>query len=265
MRQLAHTLRRLREQVGLNQDEVADRLRFSKAKISRIEQGQLPQYLELLALLDLYGVLTTDYAEYVKLFDRASERGWWHAYGLDDRGFVSIEAEASVVRSYQLGHVPGLLQTEEYMREAFAGARAPLVGGRLESEVAVRLRRQNRLANEPPLRLHSIMDEAVLRRPMCTTGQLQHILSAVARPNVTVQVIPRDHGAHDGLDSSFIVVGFAGREEPDLAYLEYGFGSVQIEKDKEVRAANLLFDHLADLALDEQDSVALIERVIAEI
>ncbi|WP_246258311.1 hypothetical protein [Amycolatopsis anabasis] len=45
-------------------------------------------------MLDLYGVITPDFPDYVKLYDRADERGWWYAYGLDDRGFVSIEAEA---------------------------------------------------------------------------------------------------------------------------------------------------------------------------
>jgi hypothetical protein len=80
----------------------------------------------------------------------------------------------------------------------------------------------------------------------------------LALPNLAVQVIPQDVGSHDGLYSNFIVVSFPEPAEVDLAYVEYGFGSMQIEKEQEVRAVTLLFEHLAEVALDEQDSLALI-------
>jgi len=86
---------------------------------------------------------------------------------LDDRGFVSIEAEASRVRTYQLGYVPGLLQTETYMREAFASAPDPPEDDHLENQVAVRLRRQRRIIEEPILALHAVADETARRRPAC--------------------------------------------------------------------------------------------------
>ena len=264
MRQLARTLRRLREQARLTQEETARRLRLSEAKLSRIEHGQLPNYHEFLAMLDLYGVIVSDYDEYVRMYDRAEERGWWHAYGMDDRGFVSIEAEASVVRTYQLGYVPGLLQTEEYMRAIFAATRTPLQGKALENEVAVRLRRQRRLVENPTLSLHAVVDESVLRRPMCDIRQLGQIMELSTLPNLRFQVVPQDLGCHDGLTGNFVVLSFPGKEEADLAYVEYGFGALQVEKDHEVRAAKLLFDHLSGRALNEQDSLALIKRVAAE-
>ncbi|OZM70035.1 transcriptional regulator [Amycolatopsis antarctica] len=261
MRQLGRTLRRLREQAGLNQNEVGDRLRFSNSKMSRVEQGRLSNYHEFLALLDLYGVIVADYNEYLTIFDRANEKGWWRAYGLDDRGFVSIEADASVVRNYELGFVPGLLQTETYIRNSFATARVPLRGERLENQIAVRLRRQLRLTEEPRLTVHALIDESVLRRPICDPGQLRAIAQRAALPNVTVRVLPNDATAHGGLYSNFIVVNFPDAAEPGLAYVEYGFGSVEIEQEQEVRAARLLFDHLTDLALSERDSLALVEQL----
>lgn len=264
MRLLARTLRGLREQCGLSQQEAGAKLRFSDKKMSRIEQGQVPGYHELLAMLDLYGVIVSDYCDYIRMFDRAGERGWWHAYGLDDRGFVSIEAEASGVREYEIGHVPGLLQTEAYMREAFVSAREPLEGEHLENQVAVRLRRQRRLTEEPLLHLHAVIDESALRTPACDRGQLDSIIQRAALPNVTVQVIPNDAGIHSGLYSNFFVLSFPHAAEPDLAYVEYGFGSLQIEQKPEVQAATMMFEHLADLALDEPDSLALLRRVSDE-
>jgi transcriptional regulator with XRE-family HTH domain len=257
-RQLGRTLRRLRETLGLSQEELGEPLRISKSRMSRIEQGHIPGYNDFLAILDRCGVISSDYEPYIRMFDYAKEKGWWHAFGLDDRGFVPVEAEASAVRTYQLGFIPGLLQTEAYMRATFDAARESFVGERLEREVAVRLRRKQRLFEESPLTTHAIIDETALHRESCDREQRQHIVELTALPNVTVQVIPRSVDLHPGLYSNFIVVSFPEPAEPDLAYVEYGFGSIQIEKKQEVRAATLFFEHLADIALDQQDSLALI-------
>lgn len=80
-RQLGRTLRKLREQAGLGQEDAGRPLRFSSSKMSRIEQGHIPGYNDFLALLDRYGVITSDYDEYIRMFDYAKERGWWHAFG----------------------------------------------------------------------------------------------------------------------------------------------------------------------------------------
>ena len=106
-RQLGRTLRKLREAAGLSQEDAGRPLRFSTSKLSRIEQGYIPGYNDFLALLDRYGIIASDYDEYVRMFDYAKEKGWWHAFGLSDRGFVSVEAEASAILTYELGFVPG--------------------------------------------------------------------------------------------------------------------------------------------------------------
>ncbi|GAA1967257.1 helix-turn-helix transcriptional regulator [Amycolatopsis minnesotensis] len=262
-RQLGRTLRRLREQSRMSQEESAGRLRFSPSKMSRIEQGQARNYHEFLAMLDLYGVLTSEYEPYVRLFDRAQERGWWSVYGIADRGFVAMEAEAAKISSYQLGFVPGLLQTEKYMRATYAAARHPWRGKRLETEVEVRLRRTKRLHADPVLDLHAVLEESVVRRPTCDRAQLEHILSTAVLPNVTLQVLPQAVGSHDGLYSSFLVVDFPEADEASIAYLEYGFGTLEMEREEQVRLARLTFEHLAGLALDEARSVELIKQVIA--
>ncbi|WP_132879745.1 helix-turn-helix domain-containing protein [Tamaricihabitans halophyticus] len=264
MRQLGRSLRRLRTQAGLTQEQAGERLRFSDKKMSRIEQGQLPSFHELRAMLDVYGLPVSDWQPYVDLRDRADEKGWWHAYGVEDRGFVSVEAEASMIREFQLGHIPGLLQTERHMRAVFESGRKPLSGRMLENQVKVRLRRQQRLFEEPLLRLHAIIDETVLRRQMCAPEQLRQIVSRAELSNVTVQVIPMAVGPHDGLYGNLLIASFPDQDEPDIAYVEEGFASFHAYKSDEVLAARLLFDHLANVALDEDDSRTLIERVAAE-
>jgi hypothetical protein len=249
----------------MTQDQAGAPLRFSKSKMSRIEQGYIPDYHGFRALLDRYGIVVSNWDEYIVMYDRAKEKGWWYEYALNDRGFVSMEAEASKIRAFQFGYIPGLLQTEAYMREVFASARRPLEGQDLANAVAIRLRRQLRLAEEPLLSLHAIVDESTLRRPVLPSSergeQLARIVEVARLPNVTVQVVPESIGVYPGLFGNVIVASFPDVEEADVAYVEYMFGSIHVEKEAEVSIARLAFNDLADRALDAQDSIALIERL----
>ncbi|MFD9965097.1 helix-turn-helix domain-containing protein [Amycolatopsis sp. NPDC058986] len=268
-RLLGRKLLRLREDTGMTQAEAGEPLRFSTSKLSRIELGHLPKYNEFLALLDRYGVIVSDYDDWVRQYDRAFEKGWWHAYGLNDKGYVSLEADADEVRTYELSYPPGLLQTESWMRTAFSSARVPLPPRKQDAEVAVRLRRQVRLTEDPPLILHAIIDESVLHRPDLPPAemraQLGHMIECAALPNITLQVIPIDIGIHAGRNGGFTVLSYPKLGEPDVAFIEHGFGAMQFEKEHEVKPARLVFNHLMDVAFDEEDSIRLIRQVITEL
>jgi transcriptional regulator with XRE-family HTH domain len=54
---LGEASRKLRERAGISQRDAADQLRYNYQKLSRIENGQLPEYHALRAMLDLYGVV----------------------------------------------------------------------------------------------------------------------------------------------------------------------------------------------------------------
>ncbi|WP_216213966.1 helix-turn-helix domain-containing protein [Amycolatopsis aidingensis] len=193
-RRLARTLRALREEVGMTQYEAAKRLHFSHAKLSSVP--------------------VTEWDHYLALRERALEKAWWHEYVEEGRGYLAVEDTASSIRTFGFGYVPGLLQTEEYMREVFISASSPLTGAALENTVAVRLRRQRRLTEDPVLRLHVIMDEIALRPRVCTGAahqeQLRTVLERAALPNVTVQVLLEADGAHDGDSITLIERHLAG-------------------------------------------------------
>jgi transcriptional regulator with XRE-family HTH domain len=264
-RQLGRQLKRMRERLGMTQDEAGAPLRMSTSKLSRIETGYLPPYHDFRALLDRYNVIVSDWDEYIAAYDRAKEKGWWHHYGVGNRGFLPIEAEASKVKVFQFGYIPGLLQTEAYMREVFAAARVQMKPKVLENQVTVRLLRQLRLTDAPILKFHAIIDEHALRRPILGRAdrqeQLQHLVDRARLPNVTLQIVPEDVGAYAGQNGNLIVASFDDSEEPDIAYVEHIFGSVHVEKEAEVSAAKLAFKDFADRALDAEDSIALIERL----
>jgi transcriptional regulator with XRE-family HTH domain len=264
-RQMGRQLKRMRERLGMTQDEAGAPLRMSTSKMSRIEMGYLPPYHDFRALLDRYNVVVSDWDEYISAYDRAKEKGWWHHYGVGNRGFLPIEAEASAVKEFQFGYIPGLLQAEAYVREVYAGARRSMKPKVLENQVTVRLLRQLRLTDEPVLTYHVIIDESALRRPIlfgdARDEQLRAIVERAALPNVTIQVVPEGVGAYDGQFGNVVVASFDDPAEPDVAYIEHMLGSVHLEKKEEVSAAKLAFKDFADRALDPEDSIALIERL----
>lgn len=88
----------------------------------------------------------------------------WHAHGKGGQGYVRLELDATVVHEYQLTLVPGLLQTEEYMRTLFRNFRPRRTDAEIDRDVQVRLSRQRRLTQEPMLELVTIVDESALRR-----------------------------------------------------------------------------------------------------
>jgi hypothetical protein len=151
------------------------------------------------------------------------------------------------------------------MRDVFASGRRPLEGEELEIAVTVRLRRQRRLAEEPLLRMHAVVDESTLRRPVLSGAaraqQLDRIVELARLPNVTVQVVPESIRAYPGQFGNVIVASFPDAEESDIAYVEHIFGSIHVEKEAEVAIARLSFEDLADRALDAADSITLIRRL----
>jgi len=267
-RQLARQLKQLREQAGLTLEAAAGRLECSTSKLSRIETAQ--QFVDVhwvRGMLDLYDAGWC-WNEVLDLARQAKARGWWRAYGLDDRGYVPLEAAASQVREFSITAVPGLLQTAEYARALFRSALVPISEERRERNLEVRMVRQHRLlAEEDPLTLSAIIDESVLRRPVggktVLRAQLEHLLMAAELDSVTLQVLPPGTGEHPGLDGNFILLSFADLGEPDMAYVEHVTGAVHIEKAEEVARCTLAFDRLRSAALSPADSVALLERAAA--
>jgi transcriptional regulator with XRE-family HTH domain len=269
-RQLGRALRELREDAGLTVEAAAPALDWSSSKLSRIENGQQSVDVHgVRSMLDLYDA-GDRWGELIELTRQCRQRGWWRAYGLDDRGYVPLEAEATLVRDFTLGYIPGLLQTADYARALFQAESACPLEQALENEVRVRMIRQRRLTDEEnPLELVAIVDEPVLRRPVggaeVMRGQLARLVEAAALDRVTFQVVPLSTGAHPALTSVFTVLSFDHLGMPDMAYVEHPMGAMHMEKEAEVAAATLVFDQLRSIALSPADSVALVEQAAGEL
>ena len=274
-RELGALLRRLREEKGLSVKDVTDHLLCSPSKVSRIETGQRNATLrDVRDLCDLYGI--TDRGErerLARLVKEGKEQGWWQAYDLAfaTPAYVGLEAEATRIKDYDPGVIPGLLQTPDYVRALHLNPMPEPDGQgvtpeKVDQRVEVRLRRQRLLTREtpPPLDFWAILDEAVLHRaiggPAVMRAQLEFVVDRMQLSNVTVQVVPYDAGAHPALGSTFNIVEFDGAL-PDVVYSETLAGFFFIEKYEEVERFTGVFERLSNIALSPDQSAKLMLNV----
>lgn len=272
-RRLRAELRNLRESAQLTQKDVADRLEWSVSKVIRIENGSTNVgTTDLRALLMLYNV--TDEQKIKQLIEegRASRQSaWWTRFRplIDPQLYVFIgyEASATRIRQYQSLTMPGLLQTPEYttaLVTAYSGDPA-----KVELGVSLRRERQRIVTSSGP-RLEFVLDEAILRRNVggaeVMRDQLRHIVGKSHLANISIRVLRFNARGHIGLRGSFSILDLTGFEDEYILVLEEAVRDVLIRDDKkEIRKYVDAFKPLQDLALEEDESIAFIESLIAEL
>jgi DNA-binding XRE family transcriptional regulator len=260
-RQLLRNIRTLREQCGMTQDEAGQKLHLTLQKLSRIENGQLPGYHELRAMLQLYGLQAGQWPPYFQLWDRARARGWWRKFGVRDTTYICMEQEASTMAEFSLGRLPELLQTEGYARRAVQGM-FPGNDKAVDNHVAVRLRRQSRLFHEEnPLTLHTLVHEPTLYQGV-DRAQLAELHKRAQLPTVTLQIIPQRVGLHPGLDGSVVLLEFDDPQEPRIAFTESVLGVTYSQNEDKTAAVRRRLGHLAKLALSPESSLSALRRLI---
>ncbi|MFJ5533284.1 helix-turn-helix domain-containing protein [Streptomyces sp. NPDC093261] len=276
-RKLGAELRGLRARSGLTSGQAAARVGWHQSKVSRIETGSSgvkPGDVRL--LLDAYGVEDPELRELLLVLagseDGDGRQNWWHAYrGVLPpayRDFISLESQASGMRTLETSVVPGLLQTPEYARAVTRAAVGTLEDAKLDALVEVRLARQEVLRADPPLRLSAVLDEAVLRRevggPQTMTRQLRRLLDAARLPHVRLQVLPFAAGAHIGITGPFVIFSFPSRSDLDVVVLDHLTSSLYLERKEDLQAYCEAFDSLRIHALSPEDSLDYIAALAGD-
>jgi transcriptional regulator with XRE-family HTH domain len=265
-RRLASELRRLREAANLTIDEVGEKLECSASKISRIETGHVgvtPR--DVRDMLELYPVDDDQCEALVQLAREARKKGWWHAYNEVFTGsFVGLESDATSLHTHQALLIPGLLQTEDYIRTIMRAVRPDAGEEELQRRVVARLTRQKMLTDVQPPEYWAILDEAVLHRivggPKVMRTQLLRLIEAAEMPHVTLQVVPFGAGAHAGMESPFLILGFPEPADPDVVYVENTTSGSYLEEPSDVYRYTLMFDHLRAAALNPADTLLMVKQ-----
>ncbi|GIG58139.1 transcriptional regulator [Longispora fulva] len=263
-RRLARALRARRDQVGLGLGEAAKKAGVSKSTLSRLEDPTvtvMPSVPTVATLARIYGASEQDIEALTQVAREARQRGWWRKFSdvLPDwfELYVGLEFDASEIRDYSVAQIPGLLQTEDYAGAVLSTG--PRTAAAIEKLIELRMRRQ---ARDDKPRLHFIIDDVVLRRPVgnpgVMRGQLARLLNAAEQPNLTLQILPASAGAHGSMGMAWTELLFDTEEDPPLIYLENYTSSLYLEERPEVEQYEALFGQLRKLAMTPKDSTEAI-------
>lgn len=266
-REFGSLIRGLRVQRGWTMEYVAELLLCSPSKVSRLESGQRgASARDVRDLCNIYEVSDEQRARLADLASAGKQRAWWQPLGLPYSTYVGLEAEASSIRDYGLGIIPGLLQTADYARAVVEAAVPRWVPEVVEQRVQGRMARQQIL--EPPRRLYfdAVMDESVLHRvvggPQTMAAQLARLLEVAELPEVSIRVIPYDAGALPAGNNKFILLSFAASAVPDVVFIEGLTGDLYLEDVSDVEVYNATFRALSELALSPEQTRGRITSVL---
>jgi transcriptional regulator with XRE-family HTH domain len=267
-------LRRYRETAGVSPEQAAYEIRASRSKISRMEHGRVGfKRRDVADLLALYGVRDEQVRDRMLSFaEQASTPGWWSKYDdvLPDwfEAFLGLEGAASVIRAFELQFVYGLFQTEAYARAVTSLGNKTASAEEIDRRVSVRLKRQDVLASPEPPQVWSVMDEAVLRRPVggrtVMRAQLAHLIKVAGLPRITIQVVPFARGGHAAASGSFTVLRFAEPEVPDIVYIEQLTSALYLDSREDVDHYLEVMNELSTEALPPARSAALLAEITRE-
>jgi transcriptional regulator with XRE-family HTH domain len=229
-------LRHFRIQAGLTQDQVGALAHVSGKLISAYENGRRVPTRPTTVDIDAVGQLNTNGA-LTELWDQFEEGMNYQAHPAWFQDWPDKEAAASTLRWFEPLLVPGLLQTDMYARALFA-TRIGVTDDEIDELVSARLKRQEILKGTRPPTLWVILDEWVLRRPVgnqqVMLEQVNKLIEAAQRPNIVLELVPTDAGAHEGLNGGgFAIADF--KDAPSIAYQESAVRG-QIVQDVELVA-----------------------------
>ncbi|MBO3744765.1 helix-turn-helix domain-containing protein [Streptosporangiaceae bacterium NEAU-GS5] len=272
---LGAQLRRLRESQSISREDAGYAIRGTHSKISRLELGRTSfKQRDVADLLTLYGITDeTERETMLELARRASTPGWWHQY--NDllpawfEVYVGLEEAAITVRTYEVQFIPGLLQTADYARAVIRMRHATTPDEVIDRRVELRMHRQQILTRSEPPTLWAIVDEAALRRPLggrdVQRAQIEHLIRVSALPNVTLQILPFEVGAHAAAGGPFTILRFAEPDLPDVIYLEQLTSAVYLDKQSDIDDYAAVMNTLSIQAEPTEATPALLKTILKEL
>lgn len=249
----------LRGALGLSQEQFADKLRYRQAQISKVENGAV---LASEAFAEAMDRVVSTPGVYARLRAKLSKQGhpeWFVPY-------ITLEEAASGITDYSCTFLMGLLQTTEYATAVMRAAHPRETEDRIKERVELRIRRQSVMERDTPPLLWVVIHEAVLRACVggwsVMIGQLENLITQMASPHVTIQVLPYRAGAAPS-HLPFTLLSLNGA--PHAVYTETPTHGGQVHDTPGVVATAVgMFDRLRMAALSEEESLALIRQIMKD-
>ncbi|QKZ19830.1 helix-turn-helix domain-containing protein [Streptomyces chartreusis] len=253
----------LREQHGLTQPQLGDKLGYTAAAVSAMETCAQPASDQMLVKLE------AEIGGGLGVFEKARKWILLEKYPARFRGFSELEAGAVTICSYETLVVDGLFQTEDYARALIGGGYPPVSERKREELVEARLARRALFDRNPAPLIELILEESVLRRPFGSweilRGQLRSLAEDAQRDNVCVQVLPLERGlrgTYAGTRGPMHLVETADHQ--DVVYLEIEDQGILVSDPAEVSQLAHRYAKIRSQALGPDESLSFIERLAGE-
>ncbi|UTP33751.1 helix-turn-helix domain-containing protein [Streptomyces rapamycinicus] len=272
-RRIGTELRKMRERAGMSVAEAGEHLGVNRTRISNIEAARFGVSEERIrTLATIYSCMDRAYVDALVAMNEERGRGWWEDYrgrtpasALD---LVELEHHAVAMRSAQIMHVPGLLQTEDYAKAVFATATSSPTAAQLRASVSYRLRRRDVLDRDDPPHCTFFIHEAALRMrfggPKVMRGQLEHLIESSERGNLTVQVVPFSAGGFSNPGISMLYVSGPVRRL-DTVQADTPSGSAFLDSEAHLERYGRILDQMEALALTPEDTVGFVHEIAQQL
>ncbi|MFF8613215.1 helix-turn-helix domain-containing protein [Streptomyces sp. NPDC015350] len=254
-------LRSSREARCWKQDELADLVGYSGRHISAVETGRKPPTLRFSRSLDtVFGFTATT---------ESFERAWGELrHGSLLEGFpeyLGQENHAAEIRMFDVGVIPGLLQTPEYATAIEEGyvRRGTITAEQAAERVEALVERQAALVRRTPPMLIVVLDESCIRRPIggreVMERQLAHLVEFAGQSHTVLQLAPYAMGEYRPFKRLVNLLTM-----PDRSVMSYVESETNGCLDRELTSVLPLvrsYHQLQAAALSQAESVAMINEV----
>ncbi|MEU5979619.1 helix-turn-helix transcriptional regulator [Streptomyces sp. NPDC047315] len=258
---LGARLRSTREALGWKQKDFAERVGYSPTQVSHLETGRKMPTLRF--------VRSTDAAFGTADTSESFEREWREIkHGVLLEGFpeyLAQEARAAEIRLFEVGLVPGPLQTREYATALADSAvrRGDVTAEKAAERVELLMERQAALKRTPPPSVFAVLDESCVRRPIggdaVMDGQLQRLIEFAELPNNALHIAPYAMGESRPFDRAVNLLTLSDRSV--ISYVE---SQTQGQLDRELVSVLPLvrsYYQLQTEAFSQAESIAMIEQL----
>lgn len=178
--------------------------------------------------------------------------------------YLSLESVADLIRVYETAVVPELLQTEAYARAVIRLGHPGAGDAEIDRRVELRLRRQQQLRERGAV-LWAIFDQDVFHRAgvpaEVTRTQIEALMAACERPDVTLQIMPADGGTAGG---PIAILRFPDSELPDVVYLEQLTQGLYPKAPNDIDHCSQVLDRLGIEANKPAETVSTLKRILAD-
>lgn len=264
-RALGRALREAREETGRKLRTFAEELGRDPGLLSRWETGErTPTPEQVAQILTLLGVNGTRFDEIITLAQGTTDPRWLAMTLPEQRqqfaALLDLEESARRIVHVAPLLLPGLLQTNDYIRAIMTGGSVPTV--EVAAKIAIRIGRKEVLSQSSPLHLVAVIGEAALSQlvgsPEIMADQLRHLTDLAEWSTVDIRVVPFGSGWHPGLEGAFVII--EPRQATPVVQLENRRSLLLLHEEEDINPYQEASDLVLTVALSPEDS----SRIIAE-